>query len=169
MGGPLILLVFGLYWRELPQPFSLVPSLRLIQLFEGNVAQVFNSTFTWQFSNVRRRKGRRGVRPKRVQWQSSATADTLAWRDPMRIGVREHQRLARDAVSQAVLDSSARLEVTLSMELRQTQQSTKNRSSSTQKERFLFDLVKKLKMHFGSIEPTWSTSNYNSFRKETPK
>ena len=37
------------------------------------------------------------------------------------LAVREHHRLARDAVSQAVLDSSARLEVTLSFELRQAQ------------------------------------------------
>ena len=33
--------------------------------------------------------------------------------------VREHQRRARDAVSQTVLESSVRLEVTLSLELRQ--------------------------------------------------
>ena len=35
--------------------------------------------------------------------------------------VRERQRLARDAVSQVALDSSARFETTLSSELRQAQ------------------------------------------------
>ena len=35
--------------------------------------------------------------------------------------IREHQRFARNTVSQEVLDSSVRLEVTLSFELRQAQ------------------------------------------------
>ena len=41
--------------------------------------------------------------------------------EQFQLAVREHQRRARDAVSQAVLDSSDRLEVTLSLELRQAQ------------------------------------------------
>ena len=72
---------------------------------------------------------------------------------------------ARDAVSQAVLDSSARLEVTWSFEVRQAM----NRPRSTEKKTLAFDLVTKLKMHFDSKEPMWCTSNINSFKKETQR
>ena len=64
------------------------------------------------------------------------------------LAVREHQRLARDAVGQAVLDSSARSGTTLSLELRQAQ--LNHESAVQHRERDMsFDLVTKLKMHFG--------------------
>ena len=63
------------------------------------------------------------------------------------LAVREHQRLARDAVSQAVLDSSARLEVTLSSEWKQAQ-----RHNVQYRERNILLRLgnEALKKHFGS-------------------
>ena len=49
--------------------------------------------------------------------------------------VREHQRLARGAVSQAILDSPARFETSLSLELKQAQ--FHNESTMQQRERVM--------------------------------
>ena len=81
------------------------------------------------------------------------------------LAVREHQRRARDAVRHAVFDSSARLELTLGLELRQAQQNNES-TCSTENEMFSFVLVTNLKTHFGSKEPTWHTSDMNSFKEE---
>ena len=63
------------------------------------------------------------------------------------LAVREHQRLARDAVSQAVLDSSARLEVTLSSEWKQAQR----HNVQCRERNILLRLDNEaLKKHFGS-------------------
>ena len=52
------------------------------------------------------------------------------------LAVFEHQRLARDAVSQAVLNSSARFQKTLSLELRQAQ--LNNETAVRHSERTMF-------------------------------
>ena len=44
----------------------------------------------------------------------------------VQLGVRGYQRLARDAVSQAALNSSARLETTLRLEMRHAKSNTES-------------------------------------------
>ena len=79
--------------------------------------------------------------------------------------VGEHQRFARHAVSQAVLDSSARFEMTLSLELRQGNFTSESAVQHCERD-MSFDLVIKPQENVVSKEPMWCTSTINSLKKE---
>ena len=81
---------------------------------------------------------------------------------PFQLTVRDHQRLARDAVSRAVLDSSDRFEMKLSLELRQAQ--LNNESTMQHRDRVNF-----LRLGNEVQETIWGTSNVNSLKRERPK
>ena len=76
--------------------------------------------------------------------------------------VRDHQRLARDAVIGAVLDSSDRFEMKLSLKLRQAQ--LNNESTMQHRDRVNF-----FRLGNEVQETIWGTSNVNSLKREKLK
>ena len=81
---------------------------------------------------------------------------------PFQLTVRDHQRLARDAVIGAVLDSSDRFEMKLSLELRQAQLNNESTMQHRDRDNFL--------RHSTEVqETTCGTSNVNSLKREKPK
>ena len=85
-------------------------------------------------------------------WSRTFVSRRFIKHQQFQLAVREHRRSARDAVSQAVLDSAARFEATLSLALREAQLNNGS-TMHTEKEIFFFDFTTELTV--------WCTSNLN--------
>ena len=108
------------------------------------------------------RSQRVDIPPRRAQDELSALEQNahLAMshhRQQFHLTVREHQQLAHNGVSLAVLDSSARLEVTLKVGIETGTTKQFIGRCSTENDIF-FIRITKLKKHFGGKIPVWCMS-----------